>query len=324
MTSSLTRRRFLRDSSCLLAGVAGASLLGRSAWAAGAKPSLMLSCGDATLSRIKAADCWTALKAIGAEGIEARLDDNLAFPLLNHSTKKYSAATPEDLATLKADLKAAGLKISAFLMSNKFAARPDKEVELTIKAAKAAQALGVPAIRLDVVAHGKDTSNFLQVATDALKKVIAGTESTGILFGVENHGRTTNDPEFLNKLFAGVGSKRLGLTLDTGNFYWFGHPLTKVYEAFARFAPRVYHTHCKSIKYPADQREVQRPMGWKYGQYACPIYEGDIDFPRVVKILRDAGYQGALNIEDESLGKRTPQECQAILTREIQHLKSCL
>lgn len=323
MTSAVTRRRFLRDSSCLLAGVAGASLLGRSAWAAD-KASLMLSCGDATLSRLKATDCWTALKAIGAEGIEARLDDKLSFPMLNHPAKKYSAATPEDLAALKADLQAAGLKISAFLMSNKFAARPDQEVELTIKAAKAAQALGVPAIRLDVVAHSKDAGNFLQVAIDALKKVIAGTESTGILFGVENHGRTTNDPEFLNALFAGVGSKRLGLTLDTGNFYWFGHPLTKVYEAFARFAPRVYHTHCKSIKYPADQREVQRPMGWKYGQYCCPIYEGDIDFPRVVKILRDAGYKGSLNIENESLGKRTPEECKAILAKEIQHLKSCL
>ena len=35
---------------------------------------------------------------------------------------------------------------------------------------------------------------------------MAATESTGIVFGVENHGKTTNDPEFLDALFAGVGS----------------------------------------------------------------------------------------------------------------------
>ncbi len=325
MTSSLTRRHFLRDSSCLLAATAGASLLGQNVFAATKKAPLALACGDATLSHVKETDCWTALKAIGAQGIEARIDENLSFPRLDHPTRKYSAATPADLATLKADLQAAGLKITAFLMGNQFDVRPEQEIQTTIKAAQAAQTLGVPVIRLDVVARKtKSKTDFLRVAVDALKKVIAGSESTGVLFGVENHGRTTNDPEFLDALFAGVGSKRLGLTLDTGNFYWFGHPLSKVYEAFTRFAPRVYHTHCKSIKYPADQRDVQRPIGWKYGQYACPVYEGDIDFRRVVKILRDAGYANDLCIEDESLGKRSPAECKTVLAKEIQYLKSCL
>ena len=119
-----------------------------------------------------------------------------------------------------------------------------------------------------------------------LKRVIETTEDTGVAFGIENHGGTTNDPEFLKPLFDRVGSKRLGLTLDTGNFYWFGHPLSKVYELYEAFAPRVCHTHCKSIRFPETEREKQRPMGWEYGKYNCPIYEGDIDFRRVVKILR--------------------------------------
>ena len=75
-------------------------------------------------------------------------------------------------------------------------------------------------------------------------------------------------------LFAGVGSKRLGLTLDTGNFYWYGHPLSKVYELYEMFASRVFHTHCKSIGYPAEEREKQRPMGWQYVKYHGPIYSG--------------------------------------------------
>jgi len=86
----------------------------------------------------------------------------------------------------------------------------------------------------------------------------------------------------------------------------------------------VFHTHCKSIKYPADQRERQRPMGWRYGEFTCPIDQGDIDFHRVVKILRDAGYRNDLCVEDESLGKLPEADLAATVAREIQYLRSCL
>ena len=323
MTSPVTRRDFLHQSSCLLAGTAAVGLLGRTALAAGNSAPLTLACGDATLRHVKEADCWAALKAIGATGVEANIAEDLSFPRLFHAQRKYTAATPDGLATLKADMQAAGCKITALMMSNRFDVRPEEEVEWCIKAAQIAKALGTPAIRIDVVSR-KGRPDFLQLAIDTLKKVVAGSESTGVVFGVENHGKTTNDPQFLDALFAGVGSKRLGLTLDTGNFYWFGHPLSKVYELYAKYAPRGYHTHCKSIKYPADQREVQRQMGWKYAQYNCPVDQGDIDFRRVVKILRDAGYTNDLNIENESLGKFPEAERKAVLAKEIQYLKGCL
>ncbi|MCY2986699.1 MAG: sugar phosphate isomerase/epimerase [Planctomycetota bacterium] len=321
MTALVTRRDFLQHSSCLLAGTAAAALLGRSVPAAEPGNPLTLACGDATLKNVPAADCWTALKAIGAQGIEANISLDLSFPGLFHPTRKYSAATPEDLATLQADMQAAGCKITAFLMSNQFDVRPEQEVTWVIKAAQAAQALGVPAIRIDVVNRKPNAGDFLPATVATLKRILAGSESTGLVFGVENHGRTTNDPEFLDALFAGVGSKRLGLTLDTGNFYWFGHPLSKLYDLYAKFAPRVFHTHCKSIKYPADQRDTQRPIGWKYGEFNCPIDQGDIDFRRVIKILRDAGYRYDLCIENESLGKLPEADRQAALAKEIQYLK---
>ena len=323
MTRLVTRRDFLQHSSRLLAGTAAATMLGRSAPAAESGVQLTLACGDATLKHVQAADCWAALKAIGAQGIEANIAPDLSFPRLFHPTRKYSAATPEDLATLKADLQASGCKITAFLMSTQFDVRPEQDVAWVIQAAQAAQALGVPAIRIDIANHKPNANGFLQATVETLKKVLAGSESTGLVFGIENHGRTTNDPEFLDALFAGVGSKRLGLTLDTGNFYWFGHPLSKLYDLYAKFAPRVFHTHCKSIKYPADQRDTQRPIGWKYGEFNCPIDQGDIDFRRVVKILRDAGYRHDLCVEDESLGKLPEAGRTAALAKEIQHLRAC-
>ena len=188
--------------------------------------------------------------------------------------------------------------------------------------ARAAQALGVPAVRIDVVPTRLTNADFLKPAVAALKRVMADTESTGVVFAIENHGHTTNDPAFLKALFQRVGSERLGLTLDTGNFYWFGHPLSKVYELYETFAPRVFHTHCKSIRFPAEEREKQRPIGWKYVEYTCPIDEGDIDFARVVAILRKAGYHNDLCVEDESLGKLSAAaEVTKTLQREVQLLK---
>jgi sugar phosphate isomerase/epimerase len=175
-----------------------------------------------------------------------------------------------------------------------------------------------------VVPQKMSRAEFLPFSIETLRKVLAGTEATGVRFAIENHGHTTNDPEFLTPLFQGVGSNRLGLTLDTGNFYWFGHPLAKVYELYETFAPRVRHTHCKSIRYPEAEREKKRAVGWEYAKYNCPIYEGDINFRRVVKILRGAGYAGDLCVEDESLGRFPAEERGGILAKEIRHLKECL
>jgi len=145
-----------------------------------------------------------------------------------------------------------------------------------------------------------------------------------VRIGVENHGRTSNRPELLDKVFAAAGDTRFGLTLDSGNFYWYGHPLDRVYEIMERYADRVCHTHIKNIAYPEQIRDVQREVGHNYGEYVCPIYEGDIDHRRVVRILRAAGYEGALCVEDESLGKFSPHERPEVLKKDVEHLKAFL
>jgi sugar phosphate isomerase/epimerase len=321
MRESLTRREFLEGSGRMLSGLTAASLLlGRSA-AGEDKPPLCLSCRDVHLKQTGDKDCWSAMRAIGAEGVEATIGDDLAFADLFHPDRKYTAATLDGLEALVTDMKSSGRRISAFCIHSRFDQRADFEIDKGAKAARAAKALGVKAIRIDVASRKIPAAEFLEPAAASLKKLIEQTEGTGVTFGIENHGALTNDPKFLVPLLDRVGSKRLGVTLDTGNLYWFGHPLSKVYEIYEALAPRVCHTHCKSIKYPQEEREKQRLMGWEYKQYSCPIDEGDIDFRRVLKILRGAGYTGDLCIEDESLGKFPAEERGKVLAREIRYLK---
>ena len=73
--------------------------------------------------------------------------------------------------------------------------------------------------------------------------------------------------------------------MDTGNFYWYGNPIDKVYEILKSVAKYTKHTHVKNIQYPEETRNQQREIGWEYGKYVSPIYEGDIDHDRVIRML---------------------------------------
>jgi sugar phosphate isomerase/epimerase len=289
--------------------------------AAAAKTKWPVGCRDLHLKVAGLPDSWSCMKALGAEGTEVGVELNLTCSYLFHPQHKYTLATADGIRMLKDDLAASGCRITAFLMSNQFEDRLEQELESARGVVKAAQQLGVNAIRIDVVPRKLDGDKFLPFAIDACKRMCEIAEGTPIRFGVENHGKITNDPQFLEKLFNGVGSSKLGLTLDCANFYWWGHPVNDLYPIYEKFAARVVHTHCKSIRYPADKKNIRREIGWEYGKYNCPIYEGDIDFKRIVKILRKAGYQGDLCVEDESLGKYPANEQADVLRKEIAMLK---
>jgi len=317
----VTRRTFLGST----AGLAAAAALARIAEGGEEKPKrrrrLLVACRASHLRETGEKDCWSALKAIGADGAEVDVADDLTLPGFAGPEGAYSIATEAAIEKLGKDMRAAGLRITAFCLHNRFEERPAVEIDLTTKTARAARALRVPAVRIDLIPRKLDREAFLKFAIETSKKLVDGTEDTGVSFGLENHGGTTNDPAFLKPLLEAVPSKRFGLTLDTGNFYWFGHPLSDLYELYETFAPRAVHTHCKSIRYPEAEREKRRPMGWEYGKYNCPIDKGDLDFKRIVGVLRTAGYRGDLCIEDESLGKSPEGERKAVLARQVAFLK---
>lgn len=311
-----TRRKFLKTSTCLLAVSPLTSLA-----VDRAKPCT-IACRDTHLKSTGQADCWSALKAIGISGVEVNVSRELACSSLFHPGKQYRLDTPAQRQSLMDDLAAQGMKITAFCMNNQLDGSLDAEVAWAGKVVEAAKEMKVHAIRIDVVPQKTPRDAFLPVAVKACRSLCDLVDGSPVHYGIENHGNTTNDPEFLARLFEGVGSKNLGLTLDTGNFYWYGHPLQDVYKIFERFASRVVHTHCKNIHYPEDQRHVRRPMGWEYDKFNCPLYEGDIDYTKLASILRQAGYQGDLCIEDEALDKFPAENRLGVLKKEAELLKS--
>lgn len=321
MTSSnqLSRRRFLKATTGL--ALAAAALPADTLFAAAETRKWPVGCRDIYLKLGGKTDCWAGMKALGAEGTEVDVALNLACPNLFHPQRKYTLATDDGIKALKEDLGESGCRITAFMMANHLDERFEQELESARGIVNAAQKLGVEAIRIDVVPRKLRGEEFLAFAIKACKQLCAIAEGTPVRYGVENHGQITNNPEFLDKLFDGVGSPKLGLTLDCANFYWWGHPLKDLYPIYERFASHVVHTHCKSIRYPEDKKNVKREMGWEYAKYDCPVYEGDIDYKRVIAVLRHAGYQGDLCVEDESLGKFPEADRAEVVRKEIAYLQ---
>ena len=160
----------------------------------------------------------------------------------------------------------------------------------------------------------------IEAYASAVCRVLEATGDVAAPLAIENHGVQGNDPEWLQGVLDAVASPRLGVTLDTANFYWAGLPLDEVYAAIEQFAPHVKLTHCKNICFEADRRNARRQAGWGYGEHVCPLPDGDLDHFRIARVLWEAGFRGGLVIEDESLGKFEGDERRRQLRRDADHL----
>lgn len=250
-----------------------------------------------------------ALTFYDLRGVEMLVNKDSSARSLHPSSEqpRLFLNRPEDVAKLERQTKGSGLQITALLLHNDFNS-PDMEKELawvTLMVNVAGQ-LGISAVRIDSIMSGEKAEPLerrQEIFAAAVQKVLERTSKSKVALAIENHGAQGNDPVFLDGVMKKVHSRRLGMTLDVGNFYWSGKPLSEVYRILEHFAPLTRHTHIKNIRYPAEIRETQRALGFEYSKYVCPISEGDLDMTKIVGFLKKAGYRNDLCIEDESLGK---------------------
>jgi len=270
------------------------------------------------------------LAGLEVDAVELTVDRGLRVRALTpvEGEAFFDLSNPSGVESFRRQYESAGIRPAGFLLANNFNAEDlEAELDWVIRAVRLAEELGVPAVRIDSAMRGEREMPFearVQRFVECLRRVFDATSNAKVPLGIENHGFQGNDPAFLDAVLEGVGNPRLGLTLDTGNFYWRGHPLSRVYAIIEHFAPHVKHTHVKNIAYPPEVREQEREMGWQYGKYVSPIPEGDIDHVRVVKMLKAAGYDRDLCAEDESLGKFAGEERRQVLRRDVDYLKSLI
>ncbi len=273
---------------------------------------------------------FDVLREVGVDAAELEVAPVLSVPHIKGEDGRplFSLATASAVQALKERFEAEQIHVSALMLATDFSGEDaEAHVAWAVRAAHVARELGAPALRIDTWTRRTDllVATIVDNFARRIRRVLDETTETGVDLGIENHGSLSNDPAFLDAVFAAVDDPRLGLTLDTGNFYWYGHPLSDVYAIIERFAPRAKHTHIKNIAYPAEIRETKRAIGFEYGRYAAPLDEGNIDVARVVRLLRQAGYRGDLCVENEVLSRYGgPEQQIKILRRAVQTLRTTL
>ena len=149
--------------------------------------------------------------------------------------------------------------------------------------------LGIPIVRAFAgdVKEGYSLADFEKRIIEAFAELMDRIAGLDVKVGIENHGQLANDGFFLRTLIETVASPQLGMTIDTGNFYWAGHPPDRVDTFIQLLAPYTFSVHIKDVAYENGEPAF------------VPAGRGIVDLPRLYTLLEGNGYGGVIVSEYE-------------------------
>ena len=176
-----------------------------------------------------------------------------------------------------------GLAISGSAVGNTFTvpngARRDQEIANVKRWVDHAAVMGAPHIRIFAgsapAGMSRDQAN--QLCIPAIEECCDYAGGKGIFLGLENHGGIVSTAEEILEIVRAVKSPWLGINLDTGNFN-----TDDPYADLVKIAPYAVNVQMKGEIHPRGKGDEPA------------------DLSRLVKILRDANYQGYVALEYES------------------------
>jgi len=179
-------------------------------------------------------------------------------------------------------------------------AKRDAQIKHTIDCIEQAYALGIPTMRVNSGTWGtsKDFDDLMAKrgieqplegyteedaygwVIESYRKILPVAEKCGVVLGLENHWGLGVTPEGVKRVVDTINSPWLKVTLDTGNF------LEDPYERLTKLAK--------------DTVLIQTKTYFGGGVW----YTLELDYPRIAKIMKDAGFTGYVSLEFE--GKEDP------------------
>ena len=173
-------------------------------------------------------------------------------------------------------------------------AQPEISVEYLKQAIRFAAELGAPVVNTDegVVPEWMDEETAFNIMEYTMRKVVPVAERHGIRIGIEPHQIFSRYTKKLLRIADLVESPNVGFNVDTGNAYLGG--VSDPYQMLEATADRMVHIHAKDISISHSTEERGKVTGTPVG---CACGEGVIDWPRVVRILKKAKFNGVLSVE---------------------------
>ena len=153
---------------------------------------------------------------------------------------------------------------------------------------KACRPLGVTIIGTTSPAHGgrwlkePPLDEQLEKLTKALRRLAPVAEAAGVRLAVENHADYRGYE--LAAVLEGVGSPAVGARLDTANPY---AVIEEPLAAAEALAPYTVATHIKDLVVEAEPGNRGLTPGGLLGLRHCPLGQGHVDIPAIVKLLAE-------------------------------------
>ena len=172
----------------------------------------------------------------------------------------------------------AGVICGGNLASNNEEARK-KQIETDAMKIRAAGYLGAPIVRLDTGGTGDpntDGTVGVERVVAAFKQLLPLAKELKVKITIENHGGVSAKADWILRIIKDTDPKWVGSCLDFKNW-----PKDVMYEENAKLAAYAYHTHAKAHSFDAEGEETT------------------VDYRRVLQMLKDAKYKGAVSIEFE-------------------------
>lgn len=202
-------------------------------------------------------------------------------------------------AAFKKKCDAAGVKVGLIMcdalgdMGNADAAARMKAVENHYAWVDIAQSLGAPTIRVNAGGAGT-AEEVAKNAADGLSKLGDYAATKGINVVVENHGSYSSDGSWLAGVMKAVNKPNVGTLPDFGNF---------CLERDSTGCKKEYDRY----KGTAELMPFAKGVSAKTHIFDSLGNEAEMDYVRLMKIVKDAGFKGNIGIEYEGT-KHTEDE----------------
>ena len=227
--------------------------------------------------------------------------DTIEFVALephNSMTKKEYARLLNEHA------KEVDIDISAYLVGANFL-QPDTasikaEVKRVCEELDVAAELGVKLFRHDLGGPSKGFDNYMMEIVPYVVEITKYAETLGIKTMSENHGYVFQNGERMEKFVNAVNHPNYGLLCDIGNFLCLNQdPIPEI----TRIAPYTIHVHAKDFLIINKDICTEGAKMYKsragFYLYPMPVNEGSVPVRQCIEILKNVGYDGAINIEYE-------------------------
>jgi sugar phosphate isomerase/epimerase len=211
-------------------------------------------------------------------------------------SRNLRTTEPAYLRDLRLRAMRRGLPIGYMGVSNDFGKLPEElpfELAKVKSAVDIASFMAIPMVRVFAawLRTGEDEQVVWKRSISCLEEVAAYGEEKGVVIGLQNHNHlnVTKTGRDIRRILDQVDSPFLTHILDTGQYVgslgasgpeeaWkVGRSTQAVYESIEETAPLAVYVRCKFYRVQDGE-------------------EAWLDYPRIVEILRKAGYNGFLSV----------------------------